>query len=114
MKALLDANVLFSITLTDVLLSLAEARIFEPYWTDRILDEARRNLLLAHATAGRPVDTDAVGRRFDAMRDFFYGAMIDPVDYEHLVDEMRNHDGDRHVLAAAAAVQANVVVTSNA
>jgi predicted nucleic acid-binding protein len=109
MKALLDANVLFSITLTDVLLSLAEAQLFEPYWTERILGEAERGLL--GQPVARAIDTAAVGRRFQSMRDFFYGAMIDPADYEPLVAEMRNHDGDRHVLAAAVAVQADVVVT---
>lgn len=33
--------------------------------------------------------------------------------YEHLVNSMTNHPTDRHVLAAAAAAKANMIVTLN-
>jgi hypothetical protein len=47
------------------------------------------------------------------MRDVFDDSMIAAEDYEHLVPEMRNDAGDRHVLAAAAAAHGDVIVTSN-
>ncbi|MCA1847341.1 MAG: PIN domain-containing protein, partial [Actinobacteria bacterium] len=34
-------------------------------------------------------------------------------DYEHLVDSLTNHPKDRHVLAAAVAAEADVIVTLN-
>jgi hypothetical protein len=42
MDALLDANVLYSIVLTDVLLDLARDRLLQPFWTEAILREAER------------------------------------------------------------------------
>jgi hypothetical protein len=42
--AVLDANVLFHMPLCDTLLRLAEIELFDPFWSDRILDEMSRNL----------------------------------------------------------------------
>jgi hypothetical protein len=47
------------------------------------------------------------------MRDFFPGAMVTTQKYAHIIPEMRNDRGDRHVLAAAVAAEADVIVTSN-
>jgi predicted nucleic acid-binding protein len=106
--ALLDANVLCSIVLTDALMDLARDRLFQPLWTATILREAERAV-----TARGSYDVASIRRRFEAMRQHFASAMIDAVDYEHLIEHMRNHDRDRHVLAAAVAGQADVIVTSN-
>jgi hypothetical protein len=111
-KALLDANVLYSITLTDVMLSLAHLGFLRPAWTEEILEEAERHAFdRAYGAAG--VDADGVRRRFRAMRDVFDDAMVGLEDYVRFVPSMRNHRGDRHVLAAAAAVEADVLVTQN-
>lgn len=108
MDALLDANVLYSIVLTDVLLELSRDRLLQPVWSEAILREAER------AVAARgSVDAAAVQRRFAAMRRYFPSAMVDAVEYEPLVHQMRNHDGDRHVLAAAVAARVDVLVTCN-
>lgn len=112
MNALLDANVLFSITLTDVLLTLAQDHVITPFWTERILDEAERSLVERQTKRGLP-DLVPIRRRFLTMRNVFGAAMIDPDDYEHLMPQMRNEKGDRHVLAAAVAASADRIVTDN-
>jgi hypothetical protein len=111
-KSLLDANVLYSITLTDVLLSLADLGVLLPIWTEEILIEAERNVLEA---AHRRGSTDVAGirRRFEVMRVAFTRATVATQEFAHLIPQMRNHQGDRHVLAAAAAAGANVIVTAN-
>jgi hypothetical protein len=48
-----DANVLYSIVMTDLIISLGSAELFHPRWTNQIHDEWMRNLL-----ADRP-DLDA-------------------------------------------------------
>ncbi|NIK60927.1 hypothetical protein [Kribbella shirazensis] len=42
-RAFLDANVIRGQQTTDVLLSLAAAGVFEPRWTEQVIDEMRRN-----------------------------------------------------------------------
>lgn len=44
----LDANVLYSIELTDLFLTLATRRLVRVHWSNTILDEVRRNLALRH------------------------------------------------------------------
>ena len=51
--AVLDACVLFQGRLTNLLLHLAEAKAFEPIWSDDIHAEWMRNL---HSGMGIPVD----------------------------------------------------------
>ncbi len=45
------------------------------------------------------------------MRQHFSGASVE--NYEHLIPTLGNHPEDRHVLAAAVAAQASIVVTFN-
>jgi predicted nucleic acid-binding protein len=111
-KSLLDANVLYSITLTDVVLSLAEIGLFQPLWTEEILIEAERNLVEEADRRGGSRSA-AIRRRFREMREAFSRALVATHDYAHLIPEMRNHEGDRHVLAAAVAARADVIVTAN-
>jgi len=105
--ALLDACVLYPIGICSVLLDVAEAGLYRVLWSEQILDEALRNILM-----DRP-DLTAVdlGQRFDAMRRAFPDAAV--VGYEHLIDAMTNHPGDRHLLAAAVRGRADVIVTDN-
>lgn len=42
---LCDANVLYSILMTDLILSLGEAGLFRPRWTNEIHEEWIRNVL---------------------------------------------------------------------
>lgn len=41
LSVFLDANVIYSITLTDVLLTLAEHDLFLPLWSPNVLQEAQ-------------------------------------------------------------------------
>lgn len=105
--ALLDANVLYSITLTDALLEVADTGLYRPTWSARIVDEAARNL--KHRTQAK--SHFAVDRRFSAMERVFPDAGV--LDYESLESAMCCHEGDRHVMAAAVRARADVIVTDN-
>jgi predicted nucleic acid-binding protein len=105
--ALLDANVLYPIRLCDILLTVAETEVFQVRWSEEILEEAERNVKQNIPTT----DTPAISRRFRDMRDAFEEAMV--TGYEALKPIMTNHPKDRHVLAAAVAGRADVIVTVN-
>lgn len=105
--ALLDANVLYPIWLCDVLLSVAETEVFQLRWSERILEEAERNVKRNRPDAA----TAAISRRFQDMRRSFPEAMV--TGYETLEPVMANHPKDRHVLAAAVRGRADVIVTVN-
>jgi hypothetical protein len=104
----LDANVLFGLMTTDILLTTAGRRMYRAHWTADILDEAERNIL----TKRPDLAASAVARRFDAMRRAMPEAMLDTPPQE-LIDAMTNHAGDRHVLAAAVSARAEVIATEN-
>ena len=106
--AVLDANVLYSQFLRDVLLRLAADGIFAPRWSDRIQDEWARNL-----AENRPdIPADRIARLRTRMEDAFPEARVTGYRaYEKLfasVDEK-----DRHVAAAAIKGGATVIVTLN-
>lgn len=105
--ALLDANVLYPVWLCDVLLSAAETEVFQVRWSERILEEAERNVKLSRPDA----DAARISRRFQAMRESFEEAMVS--EYEAIEAVMTNHPKDRHVLAAAVRGKADVIVTIN-
>ncbi len=104
----LDANVLYGVLATDILLTTSGRRLYRAHWTEEILDEARRNIL----TARDDLDPTAVKRRFTAMQNAMPEAMLAPPPTD-LVAAMTNHEGDRHVLAAAVVVRAEIIVTEN-
>ena len=106
--AVLDANVLYPQWLRDVLLTLAALGYFEPAWSEQIIDEMRRNVLRDQPDIP-PARFDAV--TIAALRRAFPDAWVEVDD--DLVTDMNNAPGDRHVLAAAVAGSAHVVVTDN-
>lgn len=105
--AFLDACVLVPIALTDTLLRLAEAETYRPLWSDQVLDEVERNL----PRVAPMVTPEKAQRRVGVMREFFPDALV--TGYEALVSAMTNDPKDRHVLAAAVAGGAAVIVTAN-
>lgn len=102
----LDACVLFPAALRDTLLRAGEAGLYHPRWSAAILDEVRRNLL---AQGG--LTESQVRRLIGAMQAHFPDA--EGTGYEQHIDRMMNHPKDRHVLAAAVAAGASLIVTSN-
>jgi len=106
LSVLLDACVVFPMYLRDTLLSIAEAGLYIPYWSQKILDEATIKLV----TKG--IKTVEQARDFEAIiKQAFPEAMVEvPV---WLVDTMTNDPKDRHVLAAAVTAKVDVIVTNN-
>ncbi len=106
--ALYDANVLYPSTLRDVLIRVGLARLVQPKWTDRILDEVFNNL-----RANRPdLDPARLDRTRQLMNDAIRDVMVSS--YEHLIGQLELPDpDDRHVLAAAIHAGAHVIVTRN-
>jgi hypothetical protein len=85
---------------------MAETEVFQVRWSERILDEALRNI-----KANKPGGAAAVDQRFKDMRGAFEDAMV--TGYETLEPVMMNASEDRHVLAAAIVGRADVIVTKN-
>ena len=105
-RALLDASVIVPAALADTLLRAAAARLYELIRTDDILAEVLHTLVADGFTT-----EEGARRRIEAMRDAFPWAGVG--DYRDRIDSMTNHPKDRHGLAAAVAVGASVIVTSN-
>lgn len=103
--AVVDANVLYSIELTDLLLTLAAHRLVRLHWSAAILDEVRRNLAL------RPdLSEAAIDYRIDRMNLALPDAHQGPSPDE-LVESMPVNAKDRHVLALAVDIEADCIVT---
>lgn len=107
-RAALDASVLVPMPLCDTLLHMAEAELFDPVWSARILEEVERALI-----GSLGIDPVKAGRRVVAMSESFKDAAVDPAAVHALERSMTNNPGDRHVLAAAVAGHAELVVTAN-
>lgn len=69
--AVLDASVLFTVSLCDTLLRLAEHDLYQPLWSERILNEV-------HHSVTRKEGVSLVARRIAAMRRRFPEAMVPP------------------------------------
>lgn len=106
LTAILDANVLYPFTLRDTLLRAAAAGLFQARWSDKILEEAIRNLVADHVVT----EQQAVRLRA-AMTAAFPEARV--IGFDKLVATMRNDPKDRHVAAAAVKAKAQVIVTLN-
>lgn len=107
--AILDACVLYPVSVADALMSMAVAGLYAPKWTTEIELEWIRNL-----EAERP---DLVGRltnRRDNMRDAIPDWEIPELAWRPLASGLVLPDaGDVHVLAAAIAGHADCIVTAN-
>lgn len=101
-----DANVLFPLTLRDTVLRSAAAGFYQLRWSVRILDEMERNLV---STGTMPAAN--ASRLRTTMEAFFPEAEV--AGYEPLASGLRNDPKDRHVVAAAVKTGAQVIVTSN-
>lgn len=106
--AVLDANVLYPAPLRDFLLSLADLGLYKPKWTNEIQDEWIRKVLLNRPDLKKP----QLEKTRIAMDSAFPDATI--TNYESLIKGLSLPDkNDRHVLAAAIRVKADVIVTAN-
>ena len=101
-----DANVLFPLTLRDTVLRAAAAGFYQLRWSADILDEMERNLNVK----GR-IPPDKAARLRSTMEGFFPEAEV--TDDAPLIAAMQNDPKDRHVAAAAVKAGAQVIATSN-
>lgn len=106
--ALLDANVLVSIRLTDLLVQLAVDDLYRAKWTIDIHRE-----WIAVLQKKRPdIDKRRLEYRRNQMDDKTRDALV--TGYESLIDSLHLADKkDRHVLAAAIVGGCDVIVTYN-
>ena len=106
--AVLDACVLYPAPLRDLLLSLASSGLFRARWTTQIQNEWIENLLAKRSDVKREKLAYTVERMNAAIDD----CLIE--NYAYLIDTLTLPDEkDRHVLAAAIAGHADVIVTFN-
>lgn len=108
MRACLDACVLFPTVLREVLTGVAGLGLYQPVWSERILEEwARATLKLG------PGAQEQARGEIAVLKSQFPNASVAPRAGDmarlHLPDE-----NDIHVLAAAIAGSADVIVTMNA
>ncbi|MFC3168690.1 RSP_2648 family PIN domain-containing protein [Paracoccus fontiphilus] len=107
MRAVLDANVLFPTVLREILTDLAGAGLYTPLWSPRILAEWR------HAAGRLGADQDAVaGAEIALLRSRFGGAEVAD-DGTRAIDLPFPDPADRHVVEAALAGDAHLIVTAN-
>lgn len=99
-----DTCALYGEVYCDLFLTLAEERLFTPYWSSGVLDELQRVVKDTKPYVN-------IDKRIDAMREFFPDSTI--TGYEGLIEDMTCDEGDRHVLAAAHLSPAHTLVTFN-
>lgn len=107
-KVVLDSCVLVEAAVSDLILRLAEEpRLLIPKWTEAIWDEVVRTWKTKLSW-----DEAIAHSRCAAAKETFPEAMISS--YEHLIPFCKNHEKDRHVLAAAIHEKADAILTFNA
>jgi predicted nucleic acid-binding protein len=113
-SALLDTCVLVPSRARDVLLEVASTGAYRPLWSSEILAELDRTLrLLLDKRGVSQEEIDAyLTRLFRQMETAFPDALV--TDWESLAETVQLPDpDDRHVVAAARAGRADVIVTDN-
>lgn len=104
----LDANVLYSAPVRDILLNLAEQALFYPKWSKRIEEEWIENLLKNRSDLTRKKLEGTI----NAMNSAFPEANVE--EYQNIVEQLELPDpDDRHVLAIAIKSEAKGIVTFN-
>jgi predicted nucleic acid-binding protein len=102
----LDANVLFPSSLRDTLLRSCKKGLYTMRCTEDILEEVQRNLV-----SKKKITEQQARHLMDTIRKQFPDAFVS--DYKYLINSMANDPKDRHILAAAVACRAKVIVTNN-
>jgi hypothetical protein len=108
LTAFLDASVLYSAPIRDLLMHLAVQDLFQARWSDRVHDEWIAALLHKR----RDLTPAQLARTRRLMDENINDASV--TGYEHMIDQLMLPDtNDRHVLAAAIHTGANIIVTAN-
>lgn len=102
----LDTNVIFPITVRDILFWFAYYDLFTPKWSKHIFDEWEEVM------RRKGVSEPEILKRTARANNAFPNAMVE--NYESLIVALELPDEkDCHVLAAAIKTNANVIVTNN-
>lgn len=108
LTVLYDACVLYPNHLRDVLIQLATTYMFRARWTEQIHEEWMRNVLKNYP--------DISAENLQGLKQKMNQSVSDCLvtDFEYLISSLSLPDpDDRHVLAAAIAAKADVIVTTN-
>lgn len=108
MRVVLDACVLFPTVLREILLALAADGMFEPVWSERLLEEWVR------ATARLGPEAPAIARAEAALARASFPRALRPVPPEIEARLSLPDPADIHVLALAIAAHADAILTFNA
>lgn len=108
MKALLDTCVIYPTVMREMLLGAARAGFFTPLWSARILEEMRRATLKLGPEGARQAEAEIA----ELVRDWPGAEVTYPPSLESRL--WLPDPADTHVLAAAIAGSAEVIVTLNA
>jgi predicted nucleic acid-binding protein len=110
-SALLDACVLHPWALCQLQLLIAEHGLFRPVWSGQILEETKRSILRVHPE----IEEARISKRIAAMRFAFEDAEVSEAQVRARLAAVPESvpDHDRHVVAAALAGRADVIVTAN-
>lgn len=110
---IIDACVLCSPLKRSLILSLAQADLFCVRWSDEILDETEKAIIIILSKKGHDDAADRAAQSRLSMEQSFAEATV--VNYEDHGKEIRKlpDEGDRHIIAAAIKSQADIIVTEN-
>ena len=106
-RAFLDANVLVEARQRDVLLSLAEAGLFDPLWSPLAIEEMLRHLPRSMSAESRAALLAAMSTAFPEAKVEWPGAVS--IDVALSINEK-----DRHIVASAIWARSGVLVTNDA
>ena len=102
----MDTNILFPLVVRDVLFWFAHYDLYTPKWSKHIFDE------WVEVMKRKNVPEEEIEKRIDNANRAFPDAMVR--NYELLIEGLNLPDEkDRHILAAAIKINANVIVTNN-
>ncbi|MGO2357582.1 PIN domain-containing protein [Mesonia sp.] len=105
-KCVLDTNIIYPIEIRDLLFWFAHYDLFTPKWSNHIFDEWK------DVMNRKGVSKEEVSKRTNYANLAFPDAFVP--NYESLINGLTLPDEkDRHVLAAAIKINANVIVTNN-
>ncbi len=106
--ALLDSSVLFPAFISSLLLWIASTKLYRVRWTEQIHTEWIKGRIERYPDLNRA----NLERRRQRMNAEFPESLV--VGYEGIIESLSLPDSnDRHVLAAAIACRAHVIVTAN-
>ncbi|MEM6622232.1 MAG: PIN domain-containing protein [Pseudomonadota bacterium] len=111
-RVFLDACVLFPPLVRSLILAVAEQGAFQPFWSDRVLDEWRLAVARQHGVEG---EAGSLAAQAQMARDFLDAAVapVEEVPAKEAPDIHLPDPADLHVVGAALAAQADTILTFN-